>query len=146
MEKFGEESCVSPCSKNFINYIIEMDKLYDVFEKHNLDSVIECMCLATLQEFGQRGIAYDCMKYSVQLAKELSKGIGMENIAPEFQNIYPKGFATIWTSTFSIKIGKQLGFKVLNTVPYTELFYKGNSYDKVTGPVHPKSEQVFMLF
>lgn len=129
-----------------MDYMIYMNKLYNVFEKHNLDCVIELMFLATLPEFGKKGIAYDCSKYTIELARELSKGIGMEYIAPEFRGFYPKGVAALWTSTFSAKIGKKLGFKVLNTVPYTEFSFNGKRYDESIGPVHPKSEQVFLLF
>ncbi|KAL5274129.1 hypothetical protein ACFFRR_000718 [Megaselia abdita] len=145
-EQFRDDSCTSPNAKNLMNYMINMNKMCNVFTKHSIDCVIELMFLATLPEFGKKGIAYDCSRYTIELAKELSKGIGMENISTEFQGKFPKGVAALWTSTFSAKIGKKLGFEVLNTVPYTEFSFNGKTYDQSIGPVHPKSEQVFLLF
>lgn len=129
-----------------MNYMINMDQRINVFDQFNIDCVIEIMFLATIPEFERMGIGCDLTQYSVALTKELWRGIGAEHIDEGLRGRVPKGVAALWTSSYSAKIGKKLGFEVLNTVPYKEFAFNGKSFDERIGPIHPQSEQVILLF
>lgn len=126
--------------------MINMDQRVNVFDQFKIDCVIEVMFLATDPEFERRGIAHDLTKYSIQLTRELSNGIGAEHIDESLMKRVPKGVAALWTSSYSAKIGRKLGFQVLNTVRYNEFSFNGKTFDKVIGSIHPQSEQVIYLF
>ncbi|KAL5274134.1 hypothetical protein ACFFRR_000721 [Megaselia abdita] len=145
-EDFREKFCVSENSICVMDYMINMDKIVDVFEKFNIECFMEIMFLATDSNFGQKRIGFDCVKYSMDLARELSQGIGLDYINQSLIKNVPKGVGALWTSSFSAKIGKELGFHVLNTVPFKDLTFNGQTFDTRIEPVHPVSEQVFHLF
>lgn len=123
-----------------------MDQRIDVFDQFGIDCLVEFMFLATLPEFEKRGIGCDLIRYSRQLAEELSKGIGADCIDESLKDKIPKAVAALWTSSYSAKIGMKLGFKVLNTVPYKEFSFNGKTFDERIGPIHPQSELSFFLF
>ncbi|XP_017953693.1 uncharacterized protein LOC108649183 [Drosophila navojoa] len=140
--KFYNEQAKSPQAKALMNYMITMDAKIDVCAEYNMDCVCELMFLATLPEFGRQGLGRALAEITIQLARELSQGQGLEDVAPELQDKRPKAVTALWTSLFTQKIGKAVGFKVLNTVPYSEFEYNGKRFDERIKPIHEFSEQV----
>ena len=117
-----------------------------MFEKNGVDAYFEIMFLAVESNYGKRQIGYDCVKYSVDIARELYNGKGFERVSKSLHNIKPKGCGAMWTSSYSAKIGKALGFKVLNVIPFTEFSFNGKTFNERIGPIHPVCEHVFYKF
>ncbi|KAH8381360.1 hypothetical protein KR093_003042, partial [Drosophila rubida] len=145
--KFLKEQVHSPQALCLMNYMITMDSKIDVCAMYNMDCVNELMFLATLPEFGRHGIGRALVEATIEFTHELSQGKGVEDIAEELRGLRPAAVTALWTSFFTQKIGKKVGFKVLNSVPYSEFEYNGKRFDERIDPVHNKhSEQVVYKF
>uniref|UniRef100_A0A1I8PTA4 N-acetyltransferase domain-containing protein n=1 Tax=Stomoxys calcitrans TaxID=35570 RepID=A0A1I8PTA4_STOCA len=144
--KFRKEKAKSSQAQSLMDYMIEADAAYDVLEKLNLQCTCELMFMATLPEWGQKGIAKALAKHSIELAKELKDGIGLERLHPSLQGRRPQAVTVLWTSNYSQNVGKAVGFKVLNTIPYTHFKYNGKTFAERIGPIHKDSQQaIYML-
>ncbi|XP_075146534.1 uncharacterized protein LOC142220965 [Haematobia irritans] len=143
--KFRKEKAKSPQAQSLMDYMIEADAAFDVFENFNLQCTCELMFLATLPEWGQKGIAKTLAKHTIELAKELKEGIGLECMHPSLRSRRPQAVTALWTSNISQSVGKAVGFKVLNTIPYTHFKYNGKSFADRIGPEHKTSQQVIYM-
>ncbi|XP_055375233.1 uncharacterized protein LOC129607976 [Condylostylus longicornis] len=143
-EVFKNKYCSSPNSISLLNYMISMDEKINVFDIYNIDCVLEIMFLATLPEFEKRGLGKILCEYSIELVKNINKGIGIDKLHPNLKDKIPKGLCSLLTSKFSQKIGDKLGFKTLNRVPFSEYKFNGKSFADRIGPQHPDSTQSFL--
>ncbi|XP_060647711.1 uncharacterized protein LOC132785575 [Drosophila nasuta] len=145
--KFLKEQVHSPQALRLMDYMITMDSKIDVCAVYNMDCVNELMFLATLPEFGRLGLGRSLVDVTIQFTQELSQGKGLEDIAEELRELRPAAVTALWTSVFTQKIGKDVGFTVLNTVPYSEFEYNGKRFDERIDPLHNKfSQQVVYKF
>lgn len=117
----------------------------DVFEKFNLDCTCELMFLATLPQWERKGIGKALAKYTIDLTKELKDGIGSDELHPSLRSRRPQAVTAIFTSSFSQKVGRAVGFQVVNTVLYTQFSFEDKTYDQRINPLHKGSEQVVYL-
>ncbi|KAH8311186.1 hypothetical protein KR044_004706, partial [Drosophila immigrans] len=139
--KFLKEQVHSPQAICLMEYMITMDSKVDVCGLYNMDCVNELMFLATLPEFGRLGLARALVEDTIKLTLELSQGKGVEDISEELRELRPAAVTALWTSFFSQKIGKAVGFEVLSSVPYSEFEYNGKRFDERIDPPHNKSSQ-----
>lgn len=128
-----------------MDFMIGVDSETDVFELYNIDTLLELMFLATLPEWGRRGVGTELIRYTIHLARELSQGIGVEEIHPQLRAMRPKAVTAIFTSIFSQKGGRANNFKVINTIPYTRFSFNGQTYDQRISPLHKTTEHVALL-
>lgn len=128
-----------------MDFMIDVDSETDVFELYKIDTLLELMFLATLQEWGRRGVACELARYTIQLAHELSEGVGVNEMHLQLRDMRPKAVTAIFTSIFSQKAGRSQNFKVINSVPYTRFTYNGKTFDQSINPLHKTAEHVVFL-
>ncbi|XP_011179093.2 uncharacterized protein LOC105210064 [Zeugodacus cucurbitae] len=142
---FRNEQAKSPQAKRLMDFMIDINSARDVYKLYNIDTVLELMFLSTLQDWGKRGIATELVRYTVELTRELSQGIGIDEVHPALRALRPKAVTAIYTSKFSQKAGRTTGFTVINTVPYTKMSYNGKTFDQRVNPIHQYAEHVIFL-
>ncbi|KAM7362954.1 uncharacterized protein ACRADG_000048 isoform 1-T2 [Cochliomyia hominivorax] len=138
--KFCHENVHSPNAQSLVSFMASVDEKFDVFEKFNLDCTCELMFLATLPQWERKGIAKALTRYTVELTRELKRGEGLEDVNPLLRSKRPGAVTAIFTSIYSQKVGKDEGFQVVNTVPYTVFNFEGKTYDQRIGPLHKGCE------
>ncbi|KAH8288715.1 hypothetical protein KR054_008356 [Drosophila jambulina] len=144
--KFLNESVKSPQAQCLMNFMIGMDERIDVCAMYNMDCFLELMFLSTLPSHGRLGLGRSLSEFSIQLTKELAAGKGLEDINGELRSKRPVAVTALWTSSFSQKLGKAIGFKVLNSVPYSEFAFNGKRFDERINPLHKFCEHVIYKF
>ncbi|EDW85196.1 uncharacterized protein Dwil_GK14520 [Drosophila willistoni] len=140
--QFRKEQVHSSQAKCLMNFMIETDGRIDVCSMLNMDCFLELMFLATLPEFERLGLGRNLAKCTIELTRELSQGLGLDDINDKLREYRPAAVTALWTSRFSQKLGKDTGFQVLNTVPYTEFSYNGKRFDERIDPMHKFCEHV----
>lgn len=143
--KFRKEKAHSPQAQCLMDYMISMDSMVDAMAVYSLDCVCELMFLATLPEYGRLGLSRALTEMTVQLTRELGEGHEFEDVAEGLRDKRPKAVTALWTSHFTQRIGLALGFKVLNTVPFSRFEYNGKRFDERIDPLHKFSEQVIYI-
>ncbi|XP_067614979.1 uncharacterized protein [Eurosta solidaginis] len=143
--QFRNEHTHSPQARGLMDFMINVDAEKDVFELYKMDALLELMFLATSTKWFHCGVATELTRYTIALARELSQGIGIEEVHSELRAMRPKAVTAIFTSLYSQKAGRSQGFKVINTVPYTRFTYNGVTFDKRINPIHKTSEHVVFL-
>lgn len=118
-----------------MNYMIVADSRVDIFEHFNVDSLLEIMFLAVLEEYGRKGIGYNLCKYSVELAQDLSKGKDHEKYLSEGEP-RPQLVSSLWTGRNTQIIGARLGFDVIFQEPFTEFSFNGKSFAERNGDLN----------
>lgn len=131
--------------KNVIDFMTSIDAMCNLFEKFNTDCMIESTFLGTLPEFQLRGVGYALSKYSLALAKELCRGIGVDALLPADRHRRPTVALATLSSNFSQKIAKTLGLETVATAWYTDFMYNGETYADRIGPVHPNCTLVAIV-
>lgn len=122
--------------------MITVDGMCNLFEKFNTDCMIESTFLGTLPEFRQKGVGFALSKYSLALAKDLCRGIGVDALMEADRHRRPTvAFATL-SSNLSQKIGQLLGLETVATAWYTDFMYNGQTYADRIGSVHLNSTLV----
>lgn len=112
------------------------------------------MWLSVLREHRGHNLATLLCKSSVDLAKKLKGGpvstFTVEDCGPKFAYLksrdvvakVPTVCTSIWTSEFTRRIGKKLGFEVLERVPMSMFIFNGKSYADRLGDEAAYSELV----
>lgn len=119
--------------------------MVDACAVYNLDCVNELMFLATLPEYGRLGLGRTLVEMTIQLTRELGQGHEFEDVPEELRGKRPKAVTALWTSAFTQKIGGVVGFKVINTVPFSQFEYNGKRFDERIDPLHKLTEQAIYL-
>lgn len=115
-----------------MNYMIEADSRVDVFEMFQVDSLLEIMFLATLMDYGRKGIALNLCKYSVELARDLKNGKDLEVYLNQSQP-RPKLVTALWTGRRTQIIGEKLEFEVIFKEPFSNFSFKGRTFAEAVG-------------
>lgn len=118
-----------------MNYMIAADSRVDIFEHFKINSLLEIMFLAVLEDYGRKGIGYNLCKYSVELAQDLSKGKDVENYLGEGER-RPQLVSSLWTGMNTQVIGAKLGFDVIYQEPFTEFSFNGKSFAERNGDLN----------
>ncbi|CRK97152.1 CLUMA_CG010549, isoform A [Clunio marinus] len=121
------DKCRNESSINLMNFMIAADSKVDVFEHFGVDSLVEIMFLAVLEDYGKLGIGFNLVKYSVELAKQLKQGKDVDKYLKSDQS-QPKVVAALWSARQSQSIGAKLGFEVINEEPFSNYSFKGKSF------------------
>ncbi|XP_017031142.1 uncharacterized protein [Drosophila kikkawai] len=140
--KFLKESVKSPQAQCLMNFMIEMDEKIDVCDMYKMDCFLELMFLATLPSHERLGLGRSLSEFSIQFTRELGEGKGLEDINEGLRSKRPVAVTALWTSSFSQKLGKAIGFKVLNSVSYSEFSFNGKRFDERINPLHKFCEHV----
>lgn len=115
-----------------MNYMIEADSKVDVFELFQIDSLLEIMFLATLKEYGRKGIGLNLCKYSVDLARDLKNGKYVEVYLTQGQP-RPRLATSLWTGRNTQVIGAKLGFEVIYKESFTKFSFNGKNFAESNG-------------
>lgn len=136
---FRDEHCKTENAKSLMNYMIVADSRCDVFEKFQVDSILEIMFLAVLPDYGRKGIGLSLCNYSIELAGDLKNGKDLENYLTKDQ-IRPQLVAALWTGKQSQSIGKNLGFETIFEEPFTNFSFNGKTFAERVGDLKLKSQ------
>lgn len=118
-----------------MNYMIEADSRVDAFELFEVDCLLEIMFLATLTEYGRRGIGLNLCQYSIDLAKDLKNGKDVDIYLTQGQP-QPKLVTSLWTGRNTIAIGKKLNFQVIFEESFTKFSFNGKSFAESVGDLN----------
>lgn len=114
-----------------MNYMIEADSKVDVFDHFQVDSLLEIMFLAVLEEYGRKSIGLSLFKYSVELAQGLKNGFFLEFLTNNEPS--PKLVSSLLTGTYSQTLGAKLGFEVIYQEPFANYSFNGKSFAERVG-------------
>ncbi|XP_055611913.1 uncharacterized protein LOC129758436 [Uranotaenia lowii] len=138
-ESFRDDHCVSESSKNLMDYMIIMDSKVNLFEKFNVDCLMEVTFLATLPEYEGKGIATKLVSCSVEFARLLKAGQAFENLPEDAKLKRPKLVTALFTSKISQRVGTKNGFTQIMEVPHHEFSFRDKTYAERIGSEHPTS-------
>lgn len=130
-EKFRDK-CKTDNAKSLINYMIEADSKVDIFEHFQVDSLLEIMFLAVLEEYGRKSIGLNLFKYSVELAQGLKSGKYLEDFLTNNEPS-PKLVSSLLTGKYSQILGTKLGFEVIYQEPFANYSFNGKSFAERVG-------------
>lgn len=134
--------CKSSASRGVLEYMLEADNSYDLFEYCKVDCLLEIMFLGTLPQYRSQRIATTLCEISIRLGRTLLCG---ENIKTSLTNEElpleprPKLVSAIFTAINSQKIGQRLGFRCAVELSYKNFFFNGKSFASILGPDAPPS-------
>nr|XP_022915276.1 uncharacterized protein LOC111425466 isoform X2 [Onthophagus taurus] len=131
-----------PASKSLVMFMKEADESYNLFEKCDVDCLLEIMFLATLKEYRGKGIAKKLCEATIMLGKTLLAGDNIkESISNEPVELEPRPKMTsaIFTSYISQKIGSTLGFQLAIALDFNRWSFDGKTYGERIGPLTPKT-------
>uniref|UniRef100_A0A336LI06 CSON010559 protein n=1 Tax=Culicoides sonorensis TaxID=179676 RepID=A0A336LI06_CULSO len=139
-EYFRDNKCKSESSKALMSYMIEMDSKVDVFEKFDVDCLMELMFLGVIPEYGKRGIGTRLCEVAVKIAKGLKNNEYTELLSENIKDKRPQLVAVLWTSRFSQRVGGKLQFKTLHEESHSNFSFNGKSFAERIGELkHPSS-------
>ncbi|XP_050083746.1 uncharacterized protein LOC126570205 [Anopheles aquasalis] len=145
-EQFRDTKCTTDSSRSLMQYMITMDAKVNLFERFNVECLLEIMFLATLPDYEGRGIGSRLVEESVRLAQQLRSGeavaAGESKSTPASTAKKPQLVSALFTSRISQRVGEKNGFTVVNQVPHSEFVYNGKTYADRVGPDHPFSTLV----
>lgn len=141
-EKFVE-NCKHASSRALVEFMLDVDSRANIFEHHNVQTILEIMFIATLPSHGRRRLGELLAAASVEIARQLKSGNdvktpveinGVATIAN--RNAVPEICSAICTSNYSYKLFGKVGFDTLITAQYTEFEFKGKKYSQRIGEEH----------
>ncbi|CAG9823559.1 unnamed protein product [Phaedon cochleariae] len=107
-------------SKLLCDILLYAEEQCNLFERCNVDCLLEMNLLGILPEFRRRGIGEKMIEVSTELATKLYKGInvkvpldGTEELSLEPR---PKLISAIFSSPYTMKIGRSLNYEIAATV------------------------------
>lgn len=134
-------------ARAIIKFMNDVDDLCNLFDYCQVDCLLEIMFLAVLPEYGCRGIGKELCKLSIEIAKQLSKGINVKKPLQKDQKFalepIPKVVSAIFTSFISQKIGKALEFEVATEQSYDLFEFEGKNFSSAIGKETPKTSLQF---
>uniref|UniRef100_A0A1B6LUA7 N-acetyltransferase domain-containing protein n=1 Tax=Graphocephala atropunctata TaxID=36148 RepID=A0A1B6LUA7_9HEMI len=120
-EDYRDSRCKSKTAKALITEMIWFDSLVDLFEKYKTDRGAELMFLGTHKDYRKRGIAIGIVDASLAVVRAL----------PPLQR--PPIVTAIFTSPYSIRVGRIFQFDEVIQVPMHDKFLEGKPFSE-----HPK--------
>lgn len=130
--KMRDLQCKTEPALSMMNYMILSDTRIDLFEKFNVNSLLEVLFLMVLPEYNGVGVGIELVNYSVKLAEYLKHGQDSEKYLA-FGEPAPQLVAAIWTGRGSQSIGQKLGFEVIFKEPMANFLYKGRNFAERVG-------------
>lgn len=124
-ELFSKERCKCKASQALLDFMISIDSRMNLFERYDVDCILEVMFLATSPDYGQRGIGELLVASSVEIARQLKSGKPVKTPvvidgdgSPKNSRAVPHLVSAIMTSNYSQKIATKCGFVSLVRVAY----------------------------
>lgn len=134
------KNCKEDSSKALVQFMIDADAAYDLFEHCQADCLIEIMFLATLPEYRKMGLGLKLMETTIELAKELVNGnmvkVPLSGCPIQLQPV-PTVVSAIFTTIVTQIMGEKIGFKKAIEISYNNFFYKGRTFASKIGPDTP---------
>ena len=124
--------------------MIEADSRVDAFEIFKVDSLLEIMFLATLKEYGRKGIGLHLCQHSIDLARDLKCGMNVETYLKPGQ-LQPKLVTSLFTGRNTIAIGKKLQLKVIFEESFKNFSFNGKSFAESVGDLNLNYQVVAKL-
>lgn len=125
-----------------MNFVIEVERQYNLFNHFQTDCLFEISFLATHFEYGKKSIGTALCEYSIQLAKEIKHGQCRDLLKTDLRGSHykPAAVSAIFTSKFSQRVGEALGLKALFKFQYSEYIYNGTTLaEHINNPMNVSS-------
>lgn len=122
-----------------MKYVVALETQVDLYKLHNSNCSVETTFLSTHSKYGRKGIGRALIEQTIRLAAELKQGNGESvQCLPEAVRSLRPGFVLImFSSIYSQRIGKQLGFVTHATAPYAKHKFRGETLESIIGnPLH----------
>ncbi|KAI4502002.1 hypothetical protein M0802_002684 [Mischocyttarus mexicanus] len=134
------ETCKYKSSKALVDFMVEIDSRINLFNHYNVKCILELMFLSVLPTFCNRRIGELLISSSLEIARTLKHGdsakipvsIKGDNSIFNYEAI-PTLASAIFTSSYSKKIGKKLGFEMLVDLCYDDFEFDGKKYSEILG-------------
>lgn len=115
-----------------MNYMIVADSKIDLFEHFQVDSLLEIMFLAVLEEYGRKGIGFNLFKHSVELGQDLKRGKDLEKYLSSCDPC-PQIVSSLLTGIGSQKVAAKLELEILYQEPFANFSFNGKSFAERVG-------------
>jgi len=124
--------------KALLEMMMELDQAFDCYNYFETDCIFDLSFLSTLiPGYEKKSIGKMLVLYSMQLSEELANGESMELLPTSLRHCRPGAITAAFSSDYSQKIGRDLGFETLHEVFFTDLKYNGKSVaDRITAGGH----------
>ncbi|XP_057318437.1 uncharacterized protein LOC130663311 isoform X2 [Microplitis mediator] len=126
-------------SKCFIDVYEDVGSRVDLFKLYNADCTMEMMFLAVRRDYRQRGIAGLLVSSSLELGRQLYKGIPVKtSVDIDGKSItnaddIPSIASVTMTSPYSQKLLDKFGFDKVIEVSFNEVMFNGRSLSEQIG-------------
>ena len=115
-----------------MDFMIIADSKVDLFEHLNVDSLLEIMFVAVLDEYGHIGIGLNLCKYSVEVAQDLKDGKDQETYSIN-DGPMPQAVCALFTGINTQVIGKKLGFEVMFKESFSNYSFNEKTFTERVG-------------
>ncbi|XP_015188943.1 PREDICTED: uncharacterized protein LOC107073050 [Polistes dominula] len=136
-ERFSE-TCKCKSSKALVDFMIDIDASYNLFQHYNVKCIFELMFIAVLPEFSKRRIGELLISSAIEICRKLKCGEQVkipvsvkDNNSINNYDAVPNLISAIFTSIYSQKIGRKLGFETLLEVSFDKFEYDGKKYSEI---------------
>lgn len=121
------DKCKNITSKEYIQMMIDCDSNFDLFTQFKTDCLLELMFLGVTPAHCRKSIGRTLTHYTIELAKELKNGNCLDILPADLKMARPTIVTSLFASTVSQSIGRNLGFEFFNRFPYTDIWFQGKS-------------------
>nr|KAF7427135.1 hypothetical protein H0235_006829 [Vespula pensylvanica] len=142
-ESFMEKNIKHRSCIELINFLNNVESKVNIFEKYNVDAMMEMFYLGTDTKYRGRGIGKILTECTLKLGKMLQNGeikkvsmVTDETIVLEAA--IPKVVIAVYTSNYSIRIGEKLNGEFLVNVFYEDFIINGKKMSERIGSNHKR--------
>ncbi|KAL2726712.1 hypothetical protein V1478_006990 [Vespula squamosa] len=143
LESFVEKNIKHRSCIELINFLNNVESKVNIFEKYNVDAMLEMFYLGTDTKYRGRGIGKVLTECTLKLGKMLQNGeikkvsmVADESIVLE--SAIPKVAIAVYTSNYSIRIGETLNGEFLANVFYEDFIIKGKKMSERINSDHKR--------
>ncbi|XP_057318379.1 uncharacterized protein LOC130663269 [Microplitis mediator] len=140
--EISRENVKHKASKCFIDVNLDVDSRVDLFKRYNADCIMEITFLSIRQDYRQRGIAGLLVSSSLELGRQLYKGmpvktsVDIDGVSIANVDDIPNFAAATMTSKYSQKLADKLGFVKVIEVSFNEVLFEGVPLSERIGDAH----------
>ncbi|XP_035722275.1 uncharacterized protein LOC118441672 [Vespa mandarinia] len=143
LESFIEKNIKHRSCIELINFLDKVESKVNIFEKYNVDAILEMFYLGTDTKYRGRGIGMLLTECTLKLGKMLQNGeikkvsmVANERIVLEAA--IPKVAIAVYTSNYSIRIAEKLNGEFLANAFYEDFIINGKKMSERIDSNHKK--------
>lgn len=121
------------------NQYMQWNVPYDTFRHFDIDCLFDVVFVSVVDGYGGAGIGRRLIEYSETVAQWLKCGEREEILGENLRRLgrRPQAIEAIFTSTFTQRIGKRLGYEAMAERRYVDCVYGGVTFaERLADPQH----------